>query len=185
MAVKYHTVCVAPAPRFYIFYIYLYVCQANCVQNLTSWFEDSLLPFMALFAFHQFVEHFYSFLQLMLLLISTASSTLHLQALVATPPEHKLQKCRDVIILVSLNIWALSLLGLPDTHVWRAVFFVVPQQPLSVCSCCPACCVGSVNSCCKLQASLGHFGCFHNYMQQLPCTPMDRYSLVFTCANRL
>lgn len=102
------------------------------MQNLTTWFEDSLLPFLGLFAVHQFVENFYTFLQLTLLLISTASSTLHLQALVATPQGNKLQKSRDVLILISLNIWALSLLGLPDAHVWRAVFFIVPQQPLSV-----------------------------------------------------
>lgn len=101
------------------------------VGNLTSWVEESLLPFMGLFALHQFVENFYSFLQLSLLLISTASSTLHLQAFVATPPEHKLQKSRDVLILVTLNIWALSLLGLPDKNVWRAAFFLLPMRSFS------------------------------------------------------
>lgn len=108
------------------------------MQNLTSWVEESLLPFMGLFALHQFVENFYSFLQLSLLLISTASSTLHLQAFVATPPEHKLQKSRDVLILVTLNIWALSLLGLPDKNVWRAAFFLLPMRSFSV-WCCLVC----------------------------------------------
>jgi hypothetical protein len=114
------------------------VAEGALVQDLLTWFQFSLLPFMALFALHHFVENFYTFLQLSLLLISTASSTLHLQAFVATPPEHKLQKSRDVLILVTLNIWALSLLGLPDKHVWRAVFFLLPQQPFTVCGYHPA-----------------------------------------------
>lgn len=111
---------------------YLLHLSAGGVQSLTSWVEHNLLPFCALFAVHLFIRNFYSFLQFSLLLISTASSTLHLQAFVATPPEHKLQKSRDVLILVSLNIWALSLLGLPDGHVWRAVFFQLPSETYTV-----------------------------------------------------
>jgi Na+-transporting methylmalonyl-CoA/oxaloacetate decarboxylase gamma subunit len=78
------------------------------------------------------VRHVFSLVQFAFLLTSTASSTLHLQALVAAPQERKLLKVIDVLIIVSLNIWALSLLGLPDSSVWRAAHLRAPKESLSV-----------------------------------------------------
>jgi hypothetical protein len=102
------------------------------VQSVATWFENSIGPFLLLLLSLVVIQHFYSIVQLVLLLVSTGSSTLHLQAFVAAPMEHKLAKSRDVLILVNLNIWALSLLGLPDPHVWRAVLMRTPVQPFSV-----------------------------------------------------
>lgn len=102
------------------------------LQSIISWAEQSILPFLALLLTHLFVQHFYSFIQISLLLISTASSTLHLQAVVAAPLEHKLVKSRDVLILVNLNIWALSLLGIPDKQMWRAIFLQVSKESFTV-----------------------------------------------------
>lgn len=87
---------------------------------------------MLLLLTHLFIQHFYSFIQVSLLLISTASSILHLQAVVAAPHEHKLVKSRDVLILVNLNIWALSLLGIPNKQMWQAIFLQVSQESFTV-----------------------------------------------------
>lgn len=103
-----------------------------CLQSIISWAEQSILPFLALLLTHLFVQHFYSFIQVSLLLISTASSILHLQAVVAAPLEHKLVKSRDVLILVNLNIWALSLLGIPDKQMWQAIFLQVSKESFTV-----------------------------------------------------
>lgn len=102
------------------------------MQSVVAWAEQSILPFLALLLTHLFIQHFYSFIQASLLLISTASSTLHLQAVVAAPQEHTLVKSRDVLILVNLNIWALSVLGIPNQYVWQAIFMQVSKEPLTV-----------------------------------------------------
>lgn len=105
---------------------------SQCLQSILAWAEQSIAPFVLLLLIHVFIQHFYSFIQVSLLLISTASSTLHLQAVVAAPPEHTLVKSRDVLILVNLNIWALSLLGIPNQHIWRAIFMQVPKDTFTV-----------------------------------------------------
>lgn len=105
------------------------------VGSIISWAERSILPFMLLLLTHLFIQHFYSFIQVSLLLISTASSILHLQAVVAAPHEHKLVKSRDVLILVNLNIWALSLLGIPNKQMWQAIFLQVSQESFTFWQC--------------------------------------------------
>lgn len=104
----------------------------DCMQSIISWAQQSILPFLILLLGNLFLQHFYTFIQLSLLMISAASSTLHLQAVVAAPLEHKLVKSRDVLILVNLNIWALSLLGIPDNQTWQIIFLQVSQASLTV-----------------------------------------------------
>eukprot|EP00892_Ulva_mutabilis_P006109 jgi/Ulvmu1/3870/UM018_0089.1 len=111
------------------------MAQMLDMESLLAWAEHRILPFFLLLLTHIFIQHFYSFIQGSLLLISTASSTLHLQAVVAAPQEHTLVKARDVLILVNLNIWALSLLGIPDQQMWQAIFMQVSKDDCTLWQC--------------------------------------------------
>lgn len=101
------------------------------MQLLSAWTEQSL-PFVALLALMLVLRNVLSLVQLAFLVTSTASSTLHLQALVAAPPERLPFKIVDVLLIVSINIWALSFLGVPDPVSSRAMHLRVPLHGLSV-----------------------------------------------------
>ena len=101
------------------------------MQALGAWLEGNAI-FLALLVLLAVFQHAFALVQVAFLVTSTASSTMHLQALVAAPPERKLLKAVDVLVIVSLNIWALTLLNLPDATVLRVTRLRAPTAPLTV-----------------------------------------------------
>jgi hypothetical protein len=115
----------------------------HALQLVSSWVENHILPYAALLSVLLVLRNFFSLMQLVFLFTSTASSTLHLQALIAAPQERKLFKVVDVLLIVTMNIWALSFLGVPDAAAWRAIHFRLPAQTLTV-RCCEGDCPLSI-----------------------------------------
>lgn len=100
-------------------------------QAFVTYLEHAL-PFTLLLLALFFVKHVSGIIQFVFVFVSMSGSTLHLQALIAVPQEQKLYKVMDVLLIVCLNIWALSLLGLPDANMWRAICFQTPQHEFTV-----------------------------------------------------
>lgn len=101
------------------------------MQLFAGWVESNA-AFIVLLLLLAIAQHVYALVQLVFVATSAASSTLHLQALVATPPEGKRLKLLDVLIIVSVNVWALTLLGMPNAPIWRALLFRAPAVHYSV-----------------------------------------------------
>ena len=101
------------------------------LQLFAGWVESNA-AFIVLLLLLALAQHFFALVQLVFVATSAASSTLHLQALVATPAEGKRLKLLDVLIIVSVNVWALTLLGMPNAPIWRALLFRAPAVHYSV-----------------------------------------------------
>jgi hypothetical protein len=102
------------------------------MQMVAGWIENNA-AFFCILLLVGLSRYFFSIIQIFFVATSAASSNLHLQALVATPQEGKLLKAVDVLIIVSINMWALMLLDLPNPVIWRILSFRVPHPPFSVC----------------------------------------------------
>jgi hypothetical protein len=108
------------------------IANVTCMQEAAIAWLRTNAAFVVLIFLLLVWRHLFGLVQLAFLLTATASSTLHLQALVAAPQDRKLVKVLDVLVIVCLNIWALWLLGLPDAAVWRALRFRAPRKPWAV-----------------------------------------------------
>jgi hypothetical protein len=98
------------------------------MQMIASWIENNAVFFCMLLLVGIF-RYFFSIVQIFFVATSAASSNLHLQALVATPQEGKLLKAVDVLIIVSINMWALMLLDLPNAIMWEVLGLRAHHQP--------------------------------------------------------
>jgi len=95
------------------------------------------VPFLVLFLVVFVVQQFWGLIQYGIVFVSVSGSTLHLQRLVGAQQDTKLYKVLDVLSIVLLNVWALSVMGLPDEEMLRNVTLRPPLDRLDVRLCTP------------------------------------------------
>ena len=93
---------------------------------------DVAVPFLFLFLTVFVVQQFWGLLQYGIVFVSVSGSTLHMQRLVSAQQETKLYKVLDVLSIVLLNVWALSVMGLPDQEMLRNITLRPPREHFDV-----------------------------------------------------